>query len=150
MKKLLLVLILIVSSIIGYCQSEGTLYMTAYSDAFCQKSRSVSTWDAWQKTSATFYIYKSGTLTTKIVVVGSNGTSFTFYGYADERVPYDNGDYRYKVFCYESGDNSSKTYDRTEYFRMTDYKKEDYSVFTLLGRDDNDYAWQIKNFSKIQ
>lgn len=146
MKKFLLILVLIASFVIGHAQ--GTLTGTVYTNEFCKKLHTETGWEAWVETTAVINLYKSGNQATKVVITTPGVSTLTLYVYAEDKIPYDNGDYRYILYCYEAGDVSSKTYDKTEFFRITDYKDKNYSVAGLFNRDQYDYAWNITSFTK--
>jgi hypothetical protein len=69
-----------------------------------------------------------------------------FYVYAEKRV-YERNGYAHYIYVYSTDDiGTSKTYDRTEYFKIKDQIRENMKTIQLIGYHDN---WWLDNLQII-
>lgn len=144
MKRIILLMTILAASFGLYAQ--GSLVMSAHANYITNKQHSDSLWGSWGTTNARFYLYKNGSVSTKVEAYFSSADNFTvattFTVYAEEKINEDNG-FAYYMYVYYSGDlGTSKTYDKSEYIKVKDEIKEKQSCLILVGyKNTTDWAW---------
>jgi hypothetical protein len=145
MKKIMLLIAIIMIAITGV--KSQSLTTTLHASKICHKDDSDANWsNVWEQTNATFYFYKTGNTATNVYAKFDSKDNYTgvttFTVYAENKVNEDNG-FAYYLYVYCSTDvGTSKTYDKTEYFRIKDQIKENFSTIILMGyKNSTDWAW---------
>jgi N-acetylneuraminic acid mutarotase len=75
--------------------------------------------------------------------ITDNNSGYSIYVYAEKRV-YERNGYAHYIYVYSTDDiGTSKTYDRTEYFKIKDQIRENMKTIQLIGYHDNNWCWII-------
>jgi hypothetical protein len=151
MKKITMIIAILMIAVSALKAQTPVFYLHA--DLICNKQPSVQTWGPWAATNASFTIYKAGATATRVDAYFDSKNNFQtltlFTVYAEEKIQEENG-YAYYLYVYISDDlGTSKTYDKSEYFKIKDQIKESQTSIQLIGyKDLTQWAWRVDKANK--
>ena len=103
-------------------------------------------WGDYANSIAYFDIYYSYKNVKKIEAYYNryNNYGTPFYVYAEKKV-YESNGYAHYIYVYSTDDiGTSKTYDRSEYFKIKNQIRERQTTLQLIGYHKNNWCWIIR------
>ncbi len=141
MKKFILLFILLIFSLSSFSQRNRL-----NAEYFAKWDHYNQQWGDYASSVAYFdfsYNYK------KVIKITAHYNRYKNYGtpfyvYAEKRV-YERNGYSHYIYVYSTDDiGTSKTYDRSEYFKIKDQVRENMKTVQLIGYHQNNWCWIIR------
>jgi hypothetical protein len=140
MKKIILIILLLLFSVSSFSQRSRI-----NAKHFAKWDFYNNQWGNYANSVAYFDLYYNYKKVKKVEAFYNryNRQGTPFYVYAEKRV-YERNGYAHYIYVYSTDDiGTSKTYDRTEYFKIKDQIRENMKTIQLIGYHDNNWCWII-------